>query len=1030
MMPSPLFYLKNSMLKHILILLVIALPIQLMAAETLPKVAIVPGGDPKPDALLVLAEAKLFELKNVVLLERVEIDKVLAEQKLSGMFNATNAIELGRILKTDIFAVLEPTSIVIFDAQTGLRLVDETLPIDEILSDKIEEAAEIVAVAVSTAVEKRQKLDQGKLVTFGVLEVRNADFPVDRDGWCRAVAGMLERSLLHRGGAVLERSRLQLVNRERQLTGDTSNDLLASMKLIDLEFTRGETMQTFKITARIGDKTYRAESPIDKPLNAVQKLAEQLSEGKVVVEASLVNEAARFLTEARFLERNGRLSEAIETVETAIALNPTNPDYRGLLVNLLTKRLCASTFDGNRFRYDSSLGAHLIDSETMRQAVQDVFQREALRDSLPRDFRYGFSVAPDPLYTITPLAYHVYPEYKGEFQALHRRFLDLWVNESYRVALDNVADKVTFQEFLCIVGRGPPRFQKFADHVAIYAEIVENTLRLSHQYELDENLMTRTFRDGDLYRLDSFLDAFSRLALQFRLEDISDSTPEVAALIERTLVLMEQDSRSMPQIYAWIARNRPSSNYFTREYFEKVRIYLSSLPVGLAYLDSEILYDELAGVVGAGRNYQSSSIILNDSARPHLAEILELADSRNEFARKAVDHYIDSIGLAAERTDHKAEFAQIKEQMDPVVLRQLALAERLEVGPFVADLRRCATNAGITEIPVIVAQASVIARPWTSEIDLFPKGEGYRVWDRPTLRGNLLLSPLFAPPDSRFGDRCLGIVNLDTLEKRYIPLPHNDWTKSHILYFDGNNIFFHVRDEGLLVYPLDGSEPWRLTFADGLSGAVSKVLGVFGNQCYAVCGVDWVIRMDLETRQWEQLSSSRAKEGKTPFVNGRRADNLYTLNDPKRERIFLMQEDGSSLTFWTIEKDGKFVPIRYNSRLPDRDDGRLELLFFYGSASTKEIFAYDHDATTVFRSEVRMYAGCAWNGYLWGMEGWGRAPIDNPSEVERLPVPEAVTMEPTHERSTWYPVFCNSTADGKHLVVGSGSDTIILLRFE
>ncbi|MCL2119599.1 MAG: hypothetical protein FWH27_14380 [Planctomycetaceae bacterium] len=34
--------------------------------------SIVPGGDPKPEELLVLAEAELFQLKNIAFLERAE----------------------------------------------------------------------------------------------------------------------------------------------------------------------------------------------------------------------------------------------------------------------------------------------------------------------------------------------------------------------------------------------------------------------------------------------------------------------------------------------------------------------------------------------------------------------------------------------------------------------------------------------------------------------------------------------------------------------------------------------------------------------------------------------------------------------------------------------------------------------------------------------------------------------------------------------------------------------------------------------
>ena len=124
------------------------------------KIAIVPGGDPKPVELLVLTEAKLFEQKEIALVERTEIDKVLAEQKLSGMFDAAHAVQLGQILKADIFAVLETTSVVIFDAKTGLRFVDETLP------EQHEEAIKAAVEAIKTAIEKRQKLAVGTLVTY------------------------------------------------------------------------------------------------------------------------------------------------------------------------------------------------------------------------------------------------------------------------------------------------------------------------------------------------------------------------------------------------------------------------------------------------------------------------------------------------------------------------------------------------------------------------------------------------------------------------------------------------------------------------------------------------------------------------------------------------------------------------------------------------------------------------------------------------------------------------------------------------
>lgn len=248
----------------------------LVSAGENPRLAIVPGGDPLPGELLVLSEAKLFDLPGIVLVERSEIDKVLAEQKLGGLFDVARAVQLGKILRAELFAVLETTSIIVFDAETGLRYVDESLS-DEANDPKaMEKTVENVVGAVKAAVEKREKLEKNKLVTFGVLEVRNADFPAGRDIWCKAMAGLLERELLKSGAAVLERSRLSLVNRERQLTADGSNKLLASMQLIDLEFTRGEQPQSFRITARIGEKTFREEGMLERPMEAIRKLGVQV----------------------------------------------------------------------------------------------------------------------------------------------------------------------------------------------------------------------------------------------------------------------------------------------------------------------------------------------------------------------------------------------------------------------------------------------------------------------------------------------------------------------------------------------------------------------------------------------------------------------------------------------------------------------------------------------------------------------------------------------------------------------------------
>lgn len=308
-----------------------------------PRLAIVPDGEPKPVELLTLAEAKLFELGGIEMVERNEIDKVFTEQKRTGLFGAENALQLGKIFRVDLFAVLEPMSIIVFDAKTGLRYADETLP------ENLENALKIVVETVENSVKKREKLKDHKLETYGILEIRNADFPIERDAWCKAVAGMLERQLLRSAAAVLERSRLGQVDRERKLTGEDSNNLLASMKLIDLEFKRGKEPKTFRLTARIDNQTFQAESLIDKPLDAVQKLSGQLIQPRIEEKTQAKNEAKRFLKESRFLATTSLYELALEKAEVGAALAPNNIELQKQLYLALVMRASDMTYLGSGY---------------------------------------------------------------------------------------------------------------------------------------------------------------------------------------------------------------------------------------------------------------------------------------------------------------------------------------------------------------------------------------------------------------------------------------------------------------------------------------------------------------------------------------------------------------------------------------------------------------------------------------------------------------------------------------------------------
>ena len=771
-------------------------------------------------------------------------------------------------------------------------------------------------------------------------------------------------------------------------------------------------------------------------------------------------EAERFAAEARFLRNLINRSEAIEKFEVAVALDSENLDYRSELGSLLRERLNSNISGPNNLpTYDWTLRVNRLDAEEMRQAIQEAWRIEELLDSLPLDHRLGSIRMSEPhIRLLTILAEHVQPEFKEEVRRLNRRQRDL-VLEHYQTHAGRVVDQETFREYLLYNHpRSFGRLQASADTAHIYAIFVEDLLRLSQKYGLEVGDLSTPRRtrvqdetgrivSNDIQFFSEALENFATFAIYVRTVG---SDNEAGEAIERTLALMEQDSRTIPQHHAWIARNRPTDAHRTanarKAYIEQVKSYLTGLPKGRTYYDNAALYVEMEQILRMRDISDSHQDILDLSEIGFLAEIIALADSRDEFARDAVSYYIWW-------TTNTDTLLNEKQQYNSLLLRQIELAERLGFPEtYVRSLRQQATNAGIGGTPKIPKIAEIVVtpeRPWKSEMNLFPKKEGYERTTMSTLRGdgghgkiiihnNVLYTEVRKAQTQEY---YVAYVDLATLEKRYIFSRISPSGFSMLLHVDDTNIYlgtgYGPTDE-LRMIPLDGSEPWKLTMEDGLPSTTIGILGTLGDWCYAVLASDWIIRINLKTRQWEQLSSSRAKEGKTPFIDGRRLFNYTSLVDTKRERILLAVDDGFP-GLWIIQKDGTFVQIGNRPHsLHSFFDHRNVLLSSLGYLSTLDLESINF--VRIWQGLPPPFGYCVWNGYLWGTHGingqikWGRKKIQIGTEpvaersvaFEPLVVPDGVTIP---DSDSWHPIFCAPTPDGKHLVV-AGHYEIILLRFE
>jgi hypothetical protein len=176
--------------------------------------------------------------KNVRLVERQEIDKILTEHKLnvSGMINPNNAIRLGKLLKADIIAPVTTENdavekVVVFDVKTGIRLEDMILGGKELDGKMLEATAIIIA-----AVEKQQLLKTKNIVLLSFLPMNQVFLQEKTADSAKKVQSLLQRKLLQqRNFLLLERDYAELLISEKIITSQDISSLESCLYTIELE---------------------------------------------------------------------------------------------------------------------------------------------------------------------------------------------------------------------------------------------------------------------------------------------------------------------------------------------------------------------------------------------------------------------------------------------------------------------------------------------------------------------------------------------------------------------------------------------------------------------------------------------------------------------------------------------------------------------------------------------------------------------------------------------------------------------------
>ena len=315
------------------------------------SVALVSGDDGEDIAnVLDMATALVDKDADLQLLDRVEVDRVLKEHQLSlgGLEQADQAVKAGQLLHVDLFAVLEANqpnasagktyAMVVFDAKSGARYADSALVASNDLT-----AASATAAAVRAAVVKRRQ-DPQNLHTVGLLAVRNDDLPLEFNDLCDSVGLLLERELTASPGiAVLERRRLEQVNKERSVAPDAEeNRLLSSLQMIELDIGQDGAGLRGTITlvgagGKRGNKI-AASVPTRDPAALAHLLAVKARQFLNVPAGGVADRAAeaeRFHGEYLLLLEHGDYLAAVHVLDAALALSPEQIGWQREMVSLL-----------------------------------------------------------------------------------------------------------------------------------------------------------------------------------------------------------------------------------------------------------------------------------------------------------------------------------------------------------------------------------------------------------------------------------------------------------------------------------------------------------------------------------------------------------------------------------------------------------------------------------------------------------------------------------------------------------------------
>jgi hypothetical protein len=175
--------------------------------------------------------------------------------------------------------------------------------------------------------------------------------------------------------------------------------------------------------------------------------------------------------------------------------------------------------------------------------------------------------------------------------------------------------------------------------------------------------------------------------------------------------------------------------------------------------------------------------------------------------------------------------------------------------------------------------------------------------------------------------------------------------------------YLGTKANGIYAMPFDGSQPVRISIAEGLPSDNVQGLVGFGTHLCACLGdsqASYIVTWDLKASRCDILASSRRKDKKSLFDNAPPIAHCLMVPDPARRRLIFLPTSNAGCQVWTgiwalDPEDGSFKQLL---SLPGASAGLLnESATIEGNqlitTSAVGMFSYDLEK----KEPILLYAG-------------------------------------------------------------------------